>query len=95
MTNVIDLRSDTVTKPSPAMREAMFNAAVGDDVYGDDPTVNELERLAAAMVGKERTWIYRQVKKGRIRAITGFGTSMIPATEIERIFGVASIGGAQ
>jgi hypothetical protein len=49
----------------------------------------------AAMVGKERTWIYRQVKKGRIRAITGFGTSMIPATEIERIFGVASIGGAQ
>jgi hypothetical protein len=49
----------------------------------------------AAMVGKERTWIYRQVKKGRIRAITGFGASMIPATEIERIFGVASIGGAQ
>jgi hypothetical protein len=47
----------------------------------------------AAMVGKERTWIYRQVKKGRIRAITGFGTSMIPVTEIERIFGVASIGG--
>jgi len=41
----------------------------------------------AEMAGKERTWIYRQVKKGRIRAITGYGAAMIPATEIERIFG--------
>jgi hypothetical protein len=41
----------------------------------------------AEMVGKERTWIYRQVKKGRIRAITGFGAAMIPASEVERIFG--------
>jgi len=41
----------------------------------------------AEMVGKERTWVYRQVSKGRIRAITGFGAAMIPATEIERIFG--------
>ena len=39
----IDLRSDTVTKPSPEMRKAMANAEVGDDVYGDDPTVNALE----------------------------------------------------
>lgn len=39
------------------------------------------------MVGKERTWVYRQVNKGRIRAITGFGASMIPASEIDRIFG--------
>jgi threonine aldolase len=39
---MIDLRSDTVTKPTPAMREAMFRAEVGDDVYGEDPTVNEL-----------------------------------------------------
>jgi len=51
--NTIDLRSDTVTWPTPAMREAMARAPVGDDVYGDDPTVNELEALAAAMVGKE------------------------------------------
>lgn len=41
----------------------------------------------AEMVGKERTWVYRQVQKGRIRAITGFGAAMIPATEVERIFG--------
>ena len=49
----IDLRSDTVTKPTPEMREAMAEADVGDDVYGDDPTVNRLEELAAGMLGKE------------------------------------------
>ncbi|HWP68369.1 MAG TPA: beta-eliminating lyase-related protein, partial [Rectinemataceae bacterium] len=48
----IDLRSDTVTWPTPAMRAAMAEAPVGDDVYGDDPTINELEALAARMVGK-------------------------------------------
>lgn len=48
----IDLRSDTVTWPTPEMREAMAHAEVGDDVYGDDPTVNELEALAARMAGK-------------------------------------------
>ncbi|MCC6500178.1 MAG: low-specificity L-threonine aldolase [Anaerolineales bacterium] len=51
--NIIDLRSDTVTKPTPEMREAMAEAEVGDDVYGDDPTVNRLEALAAEKVGKE------------------------------------------
>jgi threonine aldolase len=49
---VIDLRSDTVTRPSAPMREAMANAVVGDDVYHDDPTVKELERKAAEMLGK-------------------------------------------
>ncbi len=49
----IDLRSDTVTKPTPEMREAMAEAEVGDDVYGDDSTVNRLETLAAEMLGKE------------------------------------------
>lgn len=49
----IDLRSDTVTWPTEAMRAAMAQAPVGDDVYGDDPTVNELQRLAAEMTGKE------------------------------------------
>lgn len=49
----IDLRSDTVTKPTQEMREAMFAAEVGDDVYGEDPTVRKLEELAAEMVGKE------------------------------------------
>jgi threonine aldolase len=50
---VIDLRSDTVTKPSPAMRRAMAEAEVGDDVFGDDPTVNALEARAAELLGKE------------------------------------------
>jgi threonine aldolase len=48
-----DFRSDTVTRPSDAMRAAMARAEVGDDVYGDDPTVNRLEELGAAMLGKE------------------------------------------
>lgn len=50
---MIDLRSDTVTKPSPAMREAMAHADVGDDVYGEDPTVNRLQEVGAALVGKK------------------------------------------
>jgi threonine aldolase len=50
---VIDLRSDTVTKPTPAMREAMARAEVGDDVFGDDPTVKELEAQTADLLGKE------------------------------------------
>jgi threonine aldolase len=49
----IDLRSDTVTKPTPEMRRAMAEAEVGDDVFGDDPTVNALEERAAALAGKE------------------------------------------
>jgi threonine aldolase len=50
---IIDLRSDTVTKPTAAMRHAMANAEVGDDVYGEDPTVNRLEQRAAEITGKE------------------------------------------
>jgi threonine aldolase len=50
---MIDLRSDTVTKPTPAMRKAMFEAEVGDDVYAEDPTVNKLEQRAAEIAGKE------------------------------------------
>jgi len=49
----IDLRSDTVTLPTPRMRDAMSRAELGDDVYGEDPTVNRLEQLAADMLGKE------------------------------------------
>lgn len=51
--NYIDLRSDTVTQPTKAMREAMYMAEVGDDVYGDDPTMIELENYAAEIIGKE------------------------------------------
>src|SRR5450631_4518932 len=50
---VNDLRSDTVTKPSPAMRRAMFEAEVGDDVYAEDPTINRLEKRAAEVFGRE------------------------------------------
>lgn len=51
--DVVDLRSDTVTKPSEAMRKAMADAEVGDDVYGEDPTVNRLEGMLAEMLGAE------------------------------------------
>src|SRR5665213_2317321 len=50
---IVDLRSDTVTRPTPEMYEAMLNAPLGDDVLGDDPTVIELELLAARTTGKE------------------------------------------
>ena len=50
---IVDLRSDTVTKPTPAMRRAMAEAEVGDDVYGEDPTVNALQEAFAARVGKD------------------------------------------
>ena len=50
---LVDLRSDTVTRPTPEMRRAMAEAEVGDDVYGEDPTVNALEETFAARVGKE------------------------------------------
>ena len=51
---VVDLRSDTVTRPSPGMRKAMANAEVGDDVFGEDPTVNLLQEEMAELLGKER-----------------------------------------
>ncbi len=53
MQRIIDLRSDTVTHPTPAMREAMYRAEVGDDVMGEDPTVNRLQEMAAERMGKE------------------------------------------
>lgn len=50
---IVDFRSDTITKPTEEMRKAMFEAEVGDDVYGEDPTINKLEEMAANLVGKE------------------------------------------
>ena len=50
---MIDLRTDTITKPTPAMRKAMYNAEVGDSVYGEDPTVRALEERTAEILGKE------------------------------------------
>ncbi len=51
---IVELRSDTKTKPTPEMREAMFSAEVGDDVSAEDPSVNRLEALGAEMLGKRR-----------------------------------------
>src|SRR3990172_10738967 len=53
MKEFIDLRSDTVTKPTPGMRKAMAEAEVGDDVFGEDPTVNALQEKVANLLGKE------------------------------------------
>ncbi|MFZ0453466.1 MAG: low-specificity L-threonine aldolase [Ignavibacteriaceae bacterium] len=53
MNKIIDLRSDTVTRPSEQMRKAMYEAEVGDDVFGEDPTVNKLQEYAAEILGKE------------------------------------------
>jgi threonine aldolase len=65
----IDLRSDTVTKPTPEMREAMAEAEVGDDVYRDDPTVNRLEELAANMLGKESALFVPSGTMGNLLAL--------------------------
>lgn len=66
---LVDLRSDTVTLPSPAMREALSQAALGDDVYGEDPTVNRLEALAAELVGKEAAILVPSGTMGNLSAL--------------------------
>lgn len=65
----IDLRSDTVTVPTPAMREAMANADVGDDVYGEDPTVNALQAEAARMFGKEAALFVTSGTQGNLSSV--------------------------
>ena len=77
---MIDLRSDTVTKPSLGMREAMARAEVGDDVYGEDPTVNRLQEQAAALLGKARALFVPSGTMGNqlaIRAQTQPGQEVI------------------
>ena len=66
--DVIDLRSDTVTHPSPKMRAAMANAIVGDDVFGDDPTVNALQDYAATLLGKEAALFVASGTQGNVIA---------------------------
>ena len=65
----IDLRSDTVTLPSPPMRHAMAEAEVGDDVYGEDPTVNRLERMAAEILGMEAGLFVSSGTQGNLLAL--------------------------
>ena len=66
---LIDLRSDTVTQPTPAMREAIANAEVGDDVYGEDPTINRLEAMAAERLGKEAAVLVTSGTQGNLAAL--------------------------
>ncbi len=76
----IDLRSDTVTRPTPAMRRAMATAEVGDDGYGDDPSVNELERRAAERLGKAAAMLVPTGTMGNLCAVlaqTGRGDEVI------------------
>ena len=78
--HIIDLRSDTVTKPTAAMRQAMTEAEVGDDVYGEDPSVNQLEALVAQMLGKEAAVFVSSGTMGNLTAVLahcGRGDEMI------------------
>ena len=80
MSAICDLRSDTVTKPSPAMREAMANAEVGDDVFGEDPTVNRLQARTAELLGKEAGLFVASGTMGNqvsIKALTQPGDEVI------------------
>ena len=68
----IDLRSDTVTPPTPSMRDAMATAPVGDDVYGEDPTVNRLQEMAAERLGKEAGLFVASGTMGNLAAILSY-----------------------
>jgi threonine aldolase len=96
----IDFRSDTVGWPTPAMREAMATARVGDDVYGEDPTINELEALAAARLGKQAGLFVTSGTQGNLIALLGHarrGDEAILGYESHifqwEVGGMASIGG--
>jgi len=69
MSGTVDLRSDTVTRPTPAMREAIARAEVGDDVFGDDPTVLALQERIAAMLGKEAALFVSSGTQGNLCAL--------------------------
>ncbi|MCZ2108929.1 MAG: low-specificity L-threonine aldolase [Dehalococcoidia bacterium] len=79
MSRALDFRSDTVTRPSAAMRQAMASAEVGDDVFGDDPTINRLEAMAAERVGKEAAVF---VPSGTMANLLGVMTSTRPGDEV-------------
>jgi threonine aldolase len=99
---VIDLRSDTVTHPSPTMREAMYRAEVGDDVYGEDPTVNRLEAMAAEVLGKEAALLLLSGTMGNLVGIlaqTRSGDEAIVGQHshifLNEAGGAAALGGVQ
>jgi threonine aldolase len=79
-----DLRSDTITKPTQGMREAMYRAEVGDDVYREDPTVNRLEAMAAQLTGKERALFVTSGSMGNLIALyinCGRGNEVLAAQD--------------
>src|SRR5512144_482902 len=84
MSDAVDLRSDTVTRPTPGMRRAIAEAVVGDDVFGDDPTVQELERRVARMAGKEAALYVPSGTMGNqlaIRVLTERGDQVLVEAE--------------
>ncbi len=96
----IDLRSDTVTQPTPAMREAMARAEVGDDVFGEDPTVNRLEAMAAEKMGKEAALFVPSGTMGNLASILAHcerGDEIILGDKAHTFLfeagGVAALGG--
>lgn len=98
----IDLRSDTVTLPTAAMREAMAKAEVGDDVFGEDPTVNRLEEMAASLMGKEAALFVASGTMGNLVALLSHcrrGDEAIVGdrahTFINEVGGMAALGGIQ
>lgn len=98
--DMIDLRSDTVTNPTPAMRAAMADAVVGDDQYGEDPTVNLLEQRAAALLGKEAAVYVPSGTMGNLSALLahcGRGDEAIVGDESHILWfesgGASTLGG--
>jgi len=97
---LIDLRSDTVTLPTPEMREAIARAELGDDVYGEDPTVNRLEAMAASIVGKEAALLVPSGTMGNLAALLTHcprGTKAIVGaqahTNVYEAGGASALGG--
>jgi threonine aldolase len=98
--DIVDLRSDTVTRPTPAMREAMANAVVGDDVFGEDPTINRLQEMAAEKMGKEAGLFVPSGTMGNLVAILthcGRGDEVIMGnlahTFLFEVGGISALGG--
>lgn len=98
---VIDLRSDTVTLPSPAMRDAMYRAELGDDVYGEDPTINRLQELAAERTGKEAALFVPSGTMGNAVAVlshAGRGQSVMVGDQSHiyryEVGGASTLGGS-
>jgi threonine aldolase len=98
--DTIDLRSDTVSQPTSAMRRAMAQAEVGDDVYGEDPTVNRLQNMAAALVGKEAALFVPSGTMGNLAAILavcGRGDEIILGNKAHTFLyeagGISALGG--